>query len=633
MCGIAGFVDYTKSSDITVLKDMTDVLYHRGPDFGGYEIINEDKAVIGLGHRRLSILDLSKLANQPMSYKDISLIVYNGEIYNFKEIKKELEKEGYEFTSNSDTEVILKAFDRWGINALNSFNGMFAFALYLKKEKKLLLVRDRSGVKPLYYYSKESVFLFASEIKSFHQSIHFDKDIDKEALFLYFRHGYIPDPYTIFKGCKKLEAGHYIEYDIKKSSFEIKKYWDVFDLYNKPKYDLSENEIIEHTQKLFESAFSYRLIADVEVGVFLSGGYDSSVLSAILQKDRTQKIKTFSIGFYEDEFNEAHYAKEVASYLGTQHSEYYCTQKEALEIIPTLCEIYDEPFSDSSSIPTILVSRLAKESVKTALSADGADEIFGGYDMYKNALKYKEMIEKIMPLFQKILSKTMSWVDPLQIPYLRNYNTFPRKYEKLVSILNHSDIENIFSQVVDINTIKDIKFILKDDFIPLEIITTNSLKEQDAFNRLLAIHYKTFLNGDILTKIDRASMSVSLESREPFLDYRIIEFMARIDSKHKFKYNQSKYILKEIAHKYLPKEMMQRPKQGFNIPLEKWLRNELKEYLKIYLNPKRVEEENLLNVKRVTEIYNSFLDGKSEYSELLWQILIFEMWYEKWMRS
>ncbi len=633
MCGIAGFVDYKKKSDLDILKNMTDILYHRGPDFGGYEIIKEKKAIIALGHRRLSILDLSHIAHQPMHYKDVSLIAYNGEIYNFKEIRKELEKEGYDFISNSDTEVILKAFDRWGIETINRFNGMFAFALYLKKEKKLFLVRDRSGIKPLYYYYKDSVFLFSSELKSFHQFPSFEKKIDINALSLYFQYGYISEPHTIFKDTCKLKSGHYIEFDIDKESFEIKKYWDVFDFYNKEKLELGEKEIITHTESLFESAFNYRLIADVKVGVFLSGGYDSSALTAVLQKDKTDKIKTFTIGFYEEGFNEANYAKEVASYLGTNHTEYYCTQKEALDIIPSLCRIYDEPFSDASSIPTILVSRIAKENVTVALSADGADEVFGGYDMYKDAMRYKETIEKIMPLFQKMLSKSMSLIDPSKIPYLKNYNTFPRKYEKLISMLDHSDIENIFSQVVGINTLKDTRAVLKKDFIPLEIVDTDFLKEEDDFNRLLAIHYKTFLNGDILTKTDRASMSVSLEAREPLLDYRIIEFMARIDSKHKFKYHQSKYILKEIVHKYIPKKIMQRPKQGFNIPLERWLRNDLKEYLRNYLDPVRLQEEQLLNVQKVSEIYNAFLRGKSEYTELLWQILIFEMWYEEWLKS
>jgi len=342
MCGITGFVDFSKKSNLDILKRMTDVLYHRGPDDSGYSFYENEFATIGLGQRRLSILDLSPRAHQPMTFEQFT-IVYNGEVYNFKEIRIDLEKYKYTFNSDSDTEVILKAYHKWGIDAVQQFNGMFAIAIYDQQTKKLTLIRDRAGVKPLYWYQKNGLFMFASELKSFHENPCFEKEINIDALSLFFQYGYILQPYSIFKNSFKLKAGHYIELDLKNKNLQEIKYWDVVDCYNQPKLVISEQEAIEETERLLKKAFEYRMVADVPVGMFLSGGYDSSAVTAILQSDRTEKLKTFTIGFYEDKFNEAPYAKKVAEYLGSDHTENYCTQKDALEILPKLPEILDEP--------------------------------------------------------------------------------------------------------------------------------------------------------------------------------------------------------------------------------------------------------------------------------------------------
>jgi asparagine synthase (glutamine-hydrolysing) len=362
---------------------MRDTLVHGGPDDAGI-FIDKDFPV-ALGHRRLSILDLSSLGHQPMDFENL-VITYNGEVYNFKEIRKELEKEGYKFISNSDTEVILKAFHRWGFSAVHKFRGMFASALWDKKDKRLILCRDRIGVKPLYYYYKNGLFMFASELKAFHKHPKFEKRLNLTGLSLYLKYGYIPAPYSIFENVYKLKPGHFLVLD-QKGNIEEFPYWKVEDYFLKGKEEKdkwlkrSEEELAQELEEILTESFKLRLVSDVPVGMFLSGGIDSSTVCALLSKEGI-KLKTFTIGFYEKEYSEAGYAKKVAEYLGTEHTELYFTPKEAFEIIPKLPEIYDEPFGDSSAIPTYLVSRLARSQVKVSLSADGGDEQFCGYTRY-----------------------------------------------------------------------------------------------------------------------------------------------------------------------------------------------------------------------------------------------------------
>jgi len=429
MCGISGFCDFKKKSSENILKNMTDALIHRGPDSSGYSFFEYETYQVGLGHRRLSILDLSSHGHQPMSFENLD-IVFNGEIYNFKEIKKELLELGYSFYSNSDTEVILKSYYQWGIKAVDRFNGMFAITIYDKKENKLILIRDRVGVKPFYYYKKDSLILFSSELKSFHKYPNFEKIIDKNSLSLYLQFGYIPEPHSIFKNSYKLKAGHYIEIDLKSQKIEEIKYWDVVDFYNKPKIDISQEEAILKTEELLKSSFEYRMVSDVPVGVFLSGGYDSSLVVSILENGRNEKLNTFTIGFKEKGFDEAPYAKEVAKYLGTNHTEYYCTQKDALEIIPKLAEMYDEPFGDSSAIPTTLVSALARKSVTVSLSADGGDEIFAGYGKYTTTKQYFDKFNKISNSIKSLVNFGMDNINPKYIPILNNFETRYNKIKK-----------------------------------------------------------------------------------------------------------------------------------------------------------------------------------------------------------
>ncbi|GAB6045604.1 asparagine synthase (glutamine-hydrolyzing) [Caminibacter profundus] len=621
MCGIAGFVDFNKKSDYETLKNMTDVLHHRGPDDSGYSFYSLSKCNIGLGHRRLSILDLSSHGHQPMKFDNLE-IVYNGEVYNFKEIRNELEKYGYGFESNSDTEVILKAYHKWGIDAVHKFNGMFAISIYDKKKDELILIRDRAGVKPLYYYYKDGLFMFASELKSFHQNHYFKKDLNKKAIVKYLQFGYIPQPLSIFQNVYKLEAGHYLIFDIKNLKYKIHKYWNIDDFYQKDKLDISFDEARKETEELLIKAFKYRMVSDVPVGVFLSGGYDSSAVAAILQKHSFQKIKTFTIGFKEEKYNEAIHAKQVAKYLGTDHYEHYLSQKDALKILPRLPEIYDEPFGDSSGIPTIMVSRFAKQYVTVSLSADGGDELFSGYPSYKNSYDLYNRFHKFCMFHSlSILNKI---INPFQISkYLKIYN-LEGKFYKFCELLKNSNSPSKFYETntkyfydVEIEKLLNLKLSSKETFF------------ENSIDNMLSHSFKTYLNDDILTKVDRATMSVSLEGREPMLDFNLIEFVAQLPVEYKQKDSQTKYILKEIVHKYIPKELMERPKKGFSIPVFEWFRDELKIYFEEYLSQKAIHESGIFNYKYIDMLKKSYFNGYGNPHKL-WLILMFQMWREKW---
>jgi len=629
MCGIVGFIDYNKKSEMSTLKKMTDILHHRGPDDSGYSYSNHSHANIGLGHRRLSIMDLSKHGHQPMSFQDWE-IVYNGEIYNFKEIRETLQRDGFVFESDSDTEVILKSFDRWGLQAVDKFVGMFAFSILNQKEDKCYIFRDRSGIKPLYYYWKEGLFLFTSELKSLHEHPNFQKELNLDALAQYLQYGYILEPNSIFQNCYKLKAGHYLEISLVSQEINEKKYWDVYDFYAKPSLELSEEEILSESEKCLKKAFDYRMVSDVPVGVFLSGGYDSSLVTALLQSDRSSKLNTFTIGFHEKGYDEAPYAKQVAAYLGTNHTEYYCTQEDAKKILPNLVDIYDEPFGDNSSIPTILVSQLARKDVTVALSADGGDEIFAGYSKHETIMKFYNQYKQYPKFFKNTVSSILdSYADLTKLYDLK------RRLHKRSDILKANSIIELFKRTSQHYKREEIDKLLRASTSELKCAFDDSetlVDVKDELNKILAVDYKTYMNDNILTKVDRATMSTSLEGREPLLDHTIVEFMAQVDSKVKYKNKEKKYILKEITHKYLPKEMMDRPKKGFSVPLFTWFQDELKEYILYYLNEERLEREGIFNTKLVLHKRDLYFEGKLTDINELWYILVFEMWYERWMQ-
>ena len=631
MCGISGFVDWGEGSSTATLKKMTDVLHHRGPDDSGYFLEQYAGAAVGLGHRRLSILDLTVHGHQPMAYQNLT-IIYNGEVYNFMEIRSELESSGYHFDSGSDTEVILKAYHRWGSGMVKRLNGMFALAILDAAANTLMLLRDRAGVKPLYWYFHDGLLMFASELKSFHEHPGFNKELCLDGLALFLQHGYIPQPHTIFKNTRKLKAGHRLIIDLGSKTLSEEKYWDVFDCYLQPKIKASEEEVLHKTEELLTSACEYRMVADVPVGVFLSGGYDSSVVTALLQSRRSEKLKTFAIGFQEEAYNEAHHARRVAEYLGTDHTEYYCTQQDALNILPRLPEIWDEPFGDASTIPTVLLSEVTRNEVTVSLSADGGDEIFGGYDKYIFSRKMESIFRKI-PL-RKHLGSFLNNINPDRIPLLSGDPNFSRRYTKVASSMEAKHPTEMLGIIGSAFFRKEVEELiakpfthLKTDFEPYDGLDNHN----DIYNSLMAVDYKTYQLDDILVKVDRATMSCGLEGREPLLDYRIIEYISRLESSFKIRGNDRKYLLKEITHKYLPKEMMDRPKMGFGVPIIDWFRAELRDYLLSYLSERRIVEAGIFNVNKVIEVRDKYLAGKSDDISKIWFLLVFEMWRERWM--
>jgi asparagine synthase (glutamine-hydrolysing) len=512
---------------------------------------------------------------------------------------------------------------------VHKFEGMFAFALYDKASNKLLLFRDRAGVKPLYWYFKNGLFLFSSELKSFHQHPNFQKELNNSGLALFLQYGYIPQPYTIYNFCHKLRGGYYLTLELNTQNIHEMKYWDVMDCYRKPKLRISEQEAISGTEKILQSAFNYRMVADVPVGMFLSGGYDSSVVTAVLQANRTERLKTFTIGFHEEQYDEAPYARKVAEYLGTDHTEYYCTQAEAADILPRLPEIWDEPFGDPSAIPTVLVSQLARKYVTVSLSADGGDETFGGYDRYLDTYKRMNFLSSFPLGSSFLLSHLLRSPIAKFITDICGMDNAKDRLTRLAYMFSCKKNEMLSFSSSSFNKF-DLQILLKNNFRRLPTDFDEQLN-QLWLDNLLAVDYKTYQIDDILTKVDRATMSISLEGREPLLDHRIIEFVSRLDPSLKIKNNDKKYLLKQIAYKYLPKALLDRPKKGFSVPVFEWFKSELRDYLFFYLNEDKLLRDNIFNVSKVISLRDRYLSGEKFSMSRLWYLLSFQMWKDKWL--
>jgi asparagine synthase (glutamine-hydrolysing) len=641
MCGISGFIDFKKTSGIDILQSMTDTLYHRGPDGSGIELLENSHAQVGFGHRRLSIIDLSEHGKQPMQFQHL-WICFNGEVYNYAEIKKELVELGHSFTGNSDTEVIIHSYAQWGEKCIDRFIGMFAFVIYDTQNNTVYCVRDRAGVKPFFYYFKDGLFLFSSELKSFHKHPRFKKELNKNSVAAFMQYGNVPTPHCIFRDCFKLKPGHTITFSLAENNIADRvlpenqiQYWNVYDAYNKPKFTIDFETAKIETEALLSSACNYRMVADVPVGVFLSGGYDSTAVTALLQKDRTEKLKTFTISVPDIGLNEAEYARQTADFLGTDHTEIECTQKDALDLISDLPYYYDEPFADSSAIPTTLVSIMARKQVTVALSADAGDEVFAGYNRYDYLMRYGKKLQSIPGFARIAMAELMNFVPANRIPVLKNKYNFPNRYEKLKSLLRDPSAEQMMLSLSQQYTEKQLTELL--EFHPEKLITAYTSKElgNESFSPLsymMAIDYQTYLVDDILQKVDRATMTASLEGREPFLDHRVIEYAAQLPNDYKYHNGIKKHIIREIVHNYIPKEKMDRPKMGFAIPLAAWMNNELKDMVNSYINEKSIKEQGLFNWDAVSRLKTAFFSGKSEYDFKLWYLLMFQMWYERWMK-
>ena len=644
MCSIAGFA--ADFRDEKLIEEMNNTLSHRGDDDSGI-YISEDKSkgFVHLSHNRLSILDISKDASQPFVSKCKNyVIVYNGEIYNFKEIRRELVKRGYKFVSNGDTEVLLYAYKEWGREALDRFIGMFAFCIFDRVKNILFLARDRAGVKPLYFFYDRGEFVFASEIKGILKYKNFKKAINRDVVPFYLRFGYIPSPFSIFEKLYKLPPSSFMIYNLEQKSYEISKYWDIFAFYKAKKFKEDEEKILKNLENLLIESIEYRMVSDVGVGVFLSGGYDSSTVAAILQSNRRERINTFSIGFQEKEYDESFFAREIARYLKTDHHEHVISKKELIDIALSLPFVYDEPFSDDSTIPTIALSKFTKKSVKVALSGDGGDEIFCGYSKYKALLAFSSVFSS------NLKKEGLSFLsDKVSISFIKRVNSFlperfrnrniEDKFIKFKRALNSKNLTQMFinaSSNADDSEIKKILNFEYDKDLVLEKSAFSRAKEiedLDFLDFMMAIDYVTYLTDNSLVKVDRASMSVSLEAREPLIDHRLAEFMARVPVGLKYKNGEKKYLLKKIVYKYIPKEMLNRAKSGFTPPLLGWLRDDLNFLIDIYLSDTLLKDISIFNIEEVKKLKKALKNRERVNVNLLWSVVVFAMWYDRWIRK
>ncbi|MBT4516378.1 MAG: asparagine synthase (glutamine-hydrolyzing) [Candidatus Komeilibacteria bacterium] len=619
MCGIAG---YLGEGNQDILEKMTDSLYHRGPDDKGF--LFEGK--LGLGHRRLSIIDLSQSGRQPMSNEDGSIqIVLNGEIYNYKELRKKL-KQQHKFKSQTDTEIIIHLYEEIGTEVFKHLNGMFAIALYDKRQQKLFLARDRMGKKPLYWGKFDNTLIFASELKALAQHPSFKKEISLEALNKYLRYEYVPTPYSIFKNVYKLEPGYYLEYngqDIKKE-----KFWDIS--FNKS--NLNFDESLKQLDEKINQATKIRLMSDVPLGIFLSGGIDSSLVAYYAQKNSKQKIKTFSIGFKEKSFDESNYARQVAKYLGTDHHERILSAKDSLEFIPQIADLLDEPMADPSIVPTYLLSKFTKQNVTVALGGDGGDELFMGYDTFV-AQHYADIYDKVPKFLRDMVAKTANLLptsfDNISLDFKlkkftqgfegnRNY-----RHHRWLGSFDYKQKEKLFKQDIWQELKNKNEFTDIDNYL-------DGLDENNYYDQLTYLYLKTYLIDDILVKVDRASMFNSLEVRAPLLDYNVVDFANSLPVDFKLKGRQSKYILKKLMEGKLPDNIIYRKKKGFGMPMAEWLSGDLKPLALKLLSKERVERAGLFNYKYIEILLNDHFERRRDNRKLIWTLMVFEMWREKW---
>lgn len=623
MCGICGFVSRQKIS-VEQLVEMNDTMYHRGPNDSGAQIYPmKDGFAVGLAQRRLSILDLSPSGHQPMHSKDgrVSL-VFNGEIYNFSELKKELSD--YSFCSTCDTEVILAAYLKWGIDCVKKLNGMFAIAIFDRETQALHLVRDRIGKKPLYYWFENGNLVFASELKPIMACPGFAKRIQTGVLPRYLYQQYINGPETVFENVYKVAPGERITFV--NGKLQKQKYWDLKEVYHQKKENQPKSfeEAKAQLKALLETAVAQRMVADVPLGTFLSGGYDSSLVTAVAQSLSKEPVKTFSIGFEEKQYNEAEYAKEVAAYLGCDHTEMYIGEQDMFRLIESIPKYYDEPFADSSQIPSMLVSELARKDVTVALSGDGGDEFFCGYNVYDKVLQAQKL--------DKIGAVAGAVGDVLHIT---------DKYPFKVRVIAKNRNKEAKTQFIAGNYLKAAEGMVRKDkntFLPCYYDFETKYQEKNWQERRMLLDMETYLPEDILCKVDRASMKYSLETRCPILDTNVMEYAFSMPHEFKYGNGMKKRILKELAYDYIPREMLERKKTGFSVPLDKWLRGPLKEQVLAFAGAEFLNRQGIFDAAYVESFLKNYMekgDGGSgtgaNYSRMVWAFFMFQRWYETYI--
>lgn len=645
MCGFAGIFQYgdlsgSKIAEIAV--NMGDAIQHRGPDDFG--VWSDDNAQITLVHRRLSIIDLSVAGHQPMaSASGRYVIAFNGEIYNHLEIRNELQAVGVPaaWKGHSDTETLLASIEAWGLRkSLAKATGMFAFALWDRRERVLHLARDRIGEKPLYYGWQNGAFLFGSELKALKMHPAFDGQIDRASISLQMMYSYIPAPHSIYLGIKKLLPGCTISIrEAKESICEPIEYWslcDVIELEKKNALSVNDGDAISGLEGLLCSAVSKQAIADVPLGAFLSGGIDSSLITSIMQAQSAAPVKTFTIGFDESGYNEANYAKAVARHLGTEHTELYVSGRQALDVIAKLPEIYDEPFSDSSQIPTYLVSKMTRRHVTVALSGDGGDELFGGYNRYLGTERWWRLTRQIPFHLRHLASASLRSIHASQWDRLgsiiaplsrkKNWNNLANNVAKLAGVLAVDESARLYQHFTthwtdpSLLVINDADFSVQSGELAIQL---DSVVEE-----MMALDTLSYLPDDILVKVDRAAMAASLETRVPFLDHNVIEFAWSLPLEMKIRNGQGKWILRELLKRYIPKEMIDRPKMGFGIPLDSWLRGPLRPWAEELLDESRLRREGIFKTEVIRRKWLEHLSGRCNWQFHLWDVLMFQLWLE-----
>lgn len=645
MCGYAGFLQRRSnvSADAmpATVRRMADTLLHRGPDDAG--AWSDPDAGIALGHRRLSIIDLSPEGHQPMaSPSGRYVIAFNGEIYNFEALRKELP--GVAWRGHSDTEVMLAAVDRWGVTgALERFNGMFSFALWDREERAVHLARDRLGEKPLYYGWVGDTFLFGSELKALRAHPAWRAEINRDALAVYLRHDYVPSPYSIYTGISKLPAAHYLRVTASDSGeAESQPYWNMRDVAERGAANplrVSDEAAVDELDTLLREAVQMRTVADVPVGVFLSGGVDSSTVVALMQAQSPRPIKSFSIGFHEADYNEAPHARAVAAHLGTDHTELYVTPAEAMAVIPSLPHVYDEPFADSSQIPTILVSQLARRQVTVTLSGDGGDELFCGYVRYFWGRRIWNKIGGIPTSFRRAVAGALTAFSPQTwsaltgtvarfMPSTAVGEMTGDRIHKMAEVLSVPNADVMYHGLS--SHWNNPAAVVARSREPLTVLTDPARRPalDDFTHRMMYFDAASYLPDDILVKVDRASMSVSLEARVPLLDHRVVEFSWRVPLSMKIRGDQGKWLLRQVLYRYVPRELIERPKMGFGVPIDKWLRGSLRDWAEALLEEKRLRDEGYFDPAPIRQKWAEHLSGARNWQYWLWDILMFQAWLD-----
>jgi asparagine synthase (glutamine-hydrolysing) len=647
VCGIAGMLQRDGAWDESVadtLRRMVNAIEHRGPDDSGTWL--DAERGIALGHRRLSIVDLSPNGHQPMhSASGRFVMVFNGEIYNHRALRTEIEvtNRGWQWRGHSDTEVMLAAFELWGVaESIARFNGMFAFALYDRQERSLHLARDRFGEKPLYYGWLGRTFVFGSELKALQAHSAWRGEIDRGSVALYMRHAYVPAPYSIYTGIQKLPPASVLTVPLSLTPGELPQphaYWTAKavaeDGARRP-FEGSEADAVAALDALLRDAVAMRMEADVPLGAFLSGGVDSSLVVALMQAQSSRPVRTFTIGFHDEAYNEAEHARAVAQHLGTEHTQLYVSETEAMSVIPRLPTIYDEPFADSSQIPTYLVSKMTREHVTVALSGDGGDELFGGYNRYtwgnhiwnKVGWIHKSvragMARALLQLSVDGWDRVFASLQPL-LPRAWHTNLPGDKVHKVAGVLAAPSAEAMYRGLVSFWDPQ--LMVLQAAEPPTALTRRGSLAEvPDLIQRMMFLDQVSYLPDDILAKVDRASMAVSLEARVPLLDHRVAEFAWRLPVSMKIRNGERKWPLLQVLYKYVPKAIIERPKMGFGVPLDAWLRGELREWAEELLDERRLRAEGYVGAAVVRKRWQEHLSGRRNWQYQLWIVLMFEAW-------